>query len=73
PQMTEERFVADPFSDKVQARMYRSGDLVRWNVDGSLDYLGRNDDQVKIRGMRIELGEIEAVLARQAGVKDAVV
>ncbi|WP_122303062.1 non-ribosomal peptide synthetase [Pseudomonas syringae group genomosp. 3] len=73
PQMTEERFVADPFSDKVQARMYRSGDLVRWNVDGSLDYLGRNDDQVKIRGMRIELGEIEAVLARQADVKDAVV
>ncbi|MDU8458405.1 non-ribosomal peptide synthetase [Pseudomonas syringae group sp. J254-4] len=73
PQMTEERFIADPFSDKAQARMYRSGDLVRWNADGSLDYLGRNDDQVKIRGMRIELGEIEATLASQAQVQDAVV
>ncbi|KEZ63684.1 peptide synthetase, partial [Pseudomonas amygdali pv. tabaci str. ATCC 11528] len=73
PQMTEGRFVADPFSDKAQARMYRSGDLVRWNADGSLDYLGRNDDQVKIRGMRIELGEIEATLASQAQVQDAVV
>src|SRR5450830_625540 len=73
PQLTEERFVADPFSREPQARMYRSGDLVRWNADGTLDYLGRNDDQVKIRGVRIELGEIEAVLADQPGVKDAVV
>jgi arthrofactin-type cyclic lipopeptide synthetase B len=73
PQMTEERFIADPFSDVAQARMYRSGDLVRWNLDGTLDYQGRNDDQVKIRGMRIELGEIESVLASQPGVKDAVV
>ncbi|RMT37964.1 Amino acid adenylation [Pseudomonas syringae pv. solidagae] len=73
PQLTDERFVVDPFSDMPQARMYRSGDLVRWNRDGSLDYLGRNDDQVKIRGMRIELGEIEAVLASLDGVKDAVV
>nr|WP_116867600.1 condensation domain-containing protein [Pseudomonas savastanoi] len=53
--------------------MYRSGDLVRWNADGTLDYLGRNDDQVKIRGMRIELGEIEAMQAGLEGVKDAVV
>ncbi|KPY86808.1 non-ribosomal peptide synthetase [Pseudomonas syringae pv. tagetis] len=73
PQMTEERFVIDPFSHKARARLYRSGDLVRWNADGSLDYLGRNDDQVKIRGMRIELGEIESALTRQAEVKDAVV
>ncbi|KPW57340.1 Amino acid adenylation, partial [Pseudomonas caricapapayae] len=73
PQLTEARFVADPFSDDARARMYRSGDLVRWNADGTLDYLGRNDDQVKIRGMRIEPGEIEAVLTSLEGVKDAVV
>ncbi|RMT79636.1 non-ribosomal peptide synthetase [Pseudomonas viridiflava] len=73
PQMTEERFLADPFSKKPQARMYRSGDLVRWNADGTLEYQGRNDDQIKIRGMRIEPGEIEAVIASQAGVKEAVV
>ena len=73
PQLTAERFVSDPFSSDPQARLYRSGDLVRWNADGTLDYLGRNDDQVKVRGMRIELGEIEAALANEAGVKDAVV
>ena len=73
PQLTAERFLDDPFGSGPQARMYRSGDLVRWNRDGTLDYLGRNDDQVKIRGMRIELGEIEAALARQPGVGEAVV
>ncbi|QKZ05040.1 non-ribosomal peptide synthetase [Pseudomonas eucalypticola] len=73
PQLTEERFVADPFSTDPQARLYRSGDLVRWNANGTLDYLGRNDDQVKVRGMRIELGEIEVALASQPGVQDAVV
>ncbi|WP_122872329.1 non-ribosomal peptide synthetase, partial [Pseudomonas viridiflava] len=73
PDLTEERFLANPFCADTQARMYRSGDLVRWNSDGTLDYVGRNDDQVKIRGMRIELGEIETALASQPGVKDAVV
>ncbi|SHM55254.1 amino acid adenylation domain-containing protein [Pseudomonas asturiensis] len=73
PDLTEERFIADPFCTQAPARMYRSGDLVRWNADGTLDYIGRNDDQVKIRGMRIELGEIETVLAAQPGIKDAVV
>ncbi|WP_277961740.1 non-ribosomal peptide synthetase [Pseudomonas sp. RIT-To-2] len=72
-ELTEERFVADPFSTRPNARLYRSGDLVRWNNDGTLDYLGRNDDQVKIRGVRIELGEIESVLAGQPGIKEAVV
>ncbi|WEK28411.1 MAG: non-ribosomal peptide synthase/polyketide synthase [Candidatus Pseudomonas phytovorans] len=73
PELTQERFLTDPFSRLPGARMYRSGDLVRWNADGTLDYLGRNDDQVKVRGVRVELGEIEAALAAQAGIGDAVV
>ena len=73
PELTAERFVADPFSDDPQARMYKSGDLARWRRDGTLEYLGRNDDQVKLRGFRIELGEIEAQLAALEQVKDAAV
>nr|UXB94800.1 non ribosomal peptide synthetase [Pseudomonas syringae] len=73
PEMTAERFLNDPFSDAPDARMYRSGDLVRWLADGTLEYLGRNDDQVKIRGVRIELGEIEQQLALCPGVAEAVV
>ncbi|MGE8058458.1 amino acid adenylation domain-containing protein [Pseudomonas sp. NPDC089547] len=71
PQLTAERFLDDPFV--AAGRMYRSGDLVRWLADGTLDYLGRNDDQVKIRGVRIELGEIESRLATLAGIDEAVV
>jgi amino acid adenylation domain-containing protein len=70
PDLTAERFLADPFNGGT---MYRSGDLVRWNADGTLDYQGRNDDQVKIRGVRVELGEIEAALKAQPGIADAVV
>ncbi|WP_332875351.1 amino acid adenylation domain-containing protein, partial [Pseudomonas uvaldensis] len=73
PDLTAEKFIADPFSHEPGALLYRTGDLGRWLPEGSLECLGRNDDQVKIRGFRIELGEIEAKLVTCDGVKDAVV
>ncbi|WP_187650879.1 non-ribosomal peptide synthetase, partial [Xenorhabdus indica] len=73
PELTEERFVTDPFSMQPNAKMYKTGDLGCWQPNGTIVYLGRNDFQVKIRGFRIELGEIEAQLTHCAGVKDAVV
>jgi acyl carrier protein len=69
PELTAERFVGKT----PASRFYRTGDLVRRRTDGMLEFLGRIDNQVKIRGHRIELGEIENALARQPGVKDAVV
>jgi amino acid adenylation domain-containing protein len=73
PELTEERFLADPFSLKAGARMYKSGDLARYRPDGILEYLGRADNQVKVRGYRIELGEIEASLASHSGVQSCAV
>jgi amino acid adenylation domain-containing protein len=73
PDLTAERFVPDPFGGDHGGRLYRSGDLVRWLPDGSLDFLGRLDNQVKVRGYRIELGEIEAALGALPGVREAVV
>jgi fengycin family lipopeptide synthetase B len=73
PELSAERFVPDPFSPAPDARMYRTGDRVRWLPGGTLEFLGRFDHQVKVRGYRIELGEIESALLAHPAVKDAVV
>ena len=73
PELTEERFVPDPFAADRIGRCYRTGDLVRHLPDGNLDFLGRTDHQVKIRGFRIEPGEIEAALRQHPAVQQAVV
>jgi len=72
-ELTEERFVDDPFDSSGRARMYRSGDLARYRADGVIEILGRLDHQVKIRGYRIELGEIQHRLLECAGVAASVV
>jgi amino acid adenylation domain-containing protein len=73
PGLTAEKFVPDPFSARPGARVYRTGDRVRWLPDGNLEFLGRIDFQVKVRGYRIEPGEIEARLREHPGVRHAVV
>ena len=73
PELTDERFIPDPFTRQSGGRLYRTGDRGRWQPDGTLEFLGRTDHQVKIRGHRIELGEIEAVLGSHPGVETAVV
>jgi amino acid adenylation domain-containing protein len=75
PELTAERFVADPYQLDPNARMYRTGDLGRWRLSadgrGTIECLGRTDFQVKVRGYRIELGEIETALARHPAIAQA--
>ncbi len=73
PGLTAEKFVPHPFCTEPGARVYRTGDHVRWNHAGALEFQGRQDGQVKVRGYRIELGEIEATLTRYPAVQEAVV
>ncbi|MDQ1024654.1 amino acid adenylation domain-containing protein [Streptomyces umbrinus] len=73
PELTREKFVPHPFSADPHARLYRSGDRVRWLPDGNLEFVGRVDHQVKLRGLRIELGEIETVLTSHDQITAAVV
>src|SRR5690606_8571836 len=67
PALSAQRFVPDRF-EGPPARMYRTGDAVRFRADGSLEFMGRIDHQIKLRGFRIELGEIEAQLGTAEGV-----
>ena len=73
PDLTAEKFISNPFSKQPEARLYKTGDLVRYQPDGNIEFLGRLDEQVKIRGFRIELGEIEAVLSQHPAVLQTVV
>ncbi|MGE3271705.1 MAG: amino acid adenylation domain-containing protein, partial [Chloroflexota bacterium] len=73
PDLTEERFVPNPFRTEPGARLFRTGDRARFRADGAIEYVGRVDNQVKIRGSRVEPGEVEAVLASLPAVRDVIV
>ena len=73
PELTNGKFIPDPFRDIPGSRLYQTGDLARFLFDGTVEFLGRSDDQVKLRGYRVELGEIEAVLGMHPGVNGCLV
>ncbi|AFY87633.1 AMP-binding protein [Chroococcidiopsis thermalis] len=72
-ELTQERFIPNPFSQNPTDRLYRTGDLARYRMNGNVEFLGRIDFQVKVRGYRIELGEIETILSRHEAVREAVI
>lgn len=73
PDLTNEKFISNPFSNQPNSRLYKTGDKARYLTDGNIEFLGRLDNQVKIRGFRIELGEIETAIAQYPGVRETVV
>lgn len=73
PELTQERFIPNPFSKKADAQLYKTGDLARYLHNGAIEFLGRIDNQVKLRGVRIELSEIEAVLTLYPTIRQVVV
>jgi acyl carrier protein len=73
PELTDEKYIPDPFRGIPGSRLYQTGDLARFLFDGTVEFLGRSDDQVKLRGYRIELGEIEAILGMHPGVNECLV
>ena len=73
PELTAQRFIPNPFSKDAGARLYRTGDVVRWNSQGVVEFIGRVDHQVKVRGYRIELGEVEEALAGYEGISESAV
>ncbi|TRU61739.1 MAG: amino acid adenylation domain-containing protein [Microcystis aeruginosa Ma_QC_C_20070823_S13] len=73
PELTQEKFIANPFDKTGKSKLYKTGDLARYLPDGNIEYVGRIDNQVKIRGFRIELGEIEAVLSQNQAVQSSCV
>ncbi|MGC2475198.1 MAG: amino acid adenylation domain-containing protein [Candidatus Sulfotelmatobacter sp.] len=70
PQLTQEKFIRDIFSDDPSARMYKTGDLAKYLPNGEIEFVGRRDNQVKIRGFRVEPGEIESVLSKHSGLQE---
>jgi amino acid adenylation domain-containing protein len=73
PELTAEKFIANPLSPEPGARLYRTGDRGRFLADGNIEFLGRIDQQIKLRGFRIELGEIESVLCSHPLVRSCAV
>jgi amino acid adenylation domain-containing protein len=73
PELTQEKFILNPFSCQPGDRLYKTGDKARYLSDGNIEFLGRIDYQVKIRGFRIELGEIETVLNQHPLLQESVV
>ena len=73
PEVTDQRFVTNPFSTDPTSRIYRTGDLGFWKKDGTIAFVGRVDDQINLRGFRIEPGEIESALLRSPAISEALV